>query len=336
MGHFTIEAGAVTPRARALLGDALVWDNHTATAVHAGRRDSLLHLERHRAAGVDVVCVNAGFDAVAPETTLFLLAEFRGWLREHPGYALVGTADDVVRARAAGRTSVCFNIEGGNALLGRASLVSLYYDLGVRWMLFAYNRNNALAGGCQDDDHGLTDFGREVLGEMERVGMVVCCSHVGPRSAAELLERATRPAIFSHSNPAALHGHARNIGDGLIRKCARGGGVIGINGIGIFLGENDASPELIVRNVDYVASLVGVDHVGLALDYAFDAAEVQAFVKAHPEQYPPAKYPNGIAMAPPECFPELAERLLRSGHSETDVKKVLGGNHLRIAREVWK
>ena len=67
-------------------------------------------------------------------------------------------------------------------------MVSLYYELGVRWMLFTYNRNNALAGGCGDEDGGLTDFGREVLREMEHVGMVVCCSHIGERSAMEIMD----------------------------------------------------------------------------------------------------------------------------------------------------
>jgi len=175
-------------------------------------------------------------------------------------------------------------------------MVSLYYDLGVRWMLFAYNKSNSLAGGCQDEDGGLTDFGRAVLDEMERVGMVVCCSHIGHRSAMEILERARRPVIFSHSNPKALWDHPRNIRDEAIRACAKTGGVIGINGIGVFLGENDIATELLVRHVDYVADLVGPEHVGLALDYVFDQQEVIGAVKAHPELYPPDKYPNGLLL----------------------------------------
>jgi len=214
-------------------------------------------------------------------------------------------------------------------------MVSLYYDLGVRWMLFAYNSNNALAGGCQDDDTGLTDFGRAVLEEMERVGMVVCCSHIGHRSAMEILERARKPVIFSHSNPRALRDHPRNIRDEAIRACAKTGGVIGINGIGIFLGDNDIATDLIVRHIDYVANMVGSEHVGLALDYVFDQQEVADFVKAHPETYPPDQYPKGLLLMEPERFPDIAEQLLRSGHSESDVRNIMGDNHLRVAREVW-
>jgi membrane dipeptidase len=193
-----------------------------------------------------------------------------------------------------------------------------------------------LADDCGDEDGGLTDFGREVLREMERVGMVVCCSHIGERSAMEIMALASRPVIFSHSNPGAVWPQARNISDDALRACARTGGVIGINGIGIFLGDNDASTELIARHIDYVVDLVGPDHVGIGLDYAFDQDEVQDFVKAHPETYPPEKYANGIAMAPPECLPQVAETLLRRGYSNDDVRKIMGENHLRIARQVWR
>jgi membrane dipeptidase len=203
-------------------------------------------------------------------------------------------------------------------------------------MLFAYNRNNTLAGGCQDEDAGLTEFGRQVLREMERVGMVVCASHIGERSALEILDAATRPVIFSHSNPKSVWNHARNISNTAIRACAAKGGVIGLNGIGVFLGENDIRTETLVRHIDYVVNLVGPDHVGIGLDYAFDQEEVQKFVKAHPASYPPDKYPDGLAMMAPEQVPQIAEALLHTGHSEADVRKILGENHLRIARQVWK
>jgi membrane dipeptidase len=317
--------------------DSVVWDNHTCTTLRRGHADSLAQLARHREAGVDVVCLNVGFDLAPAEDTIVLLGEFRRWLLAHGDeYLLIESAADVELARNSGRLGVCFNIEGGNSLLGSSSMVSVYYELGVRWMLFAYNRNNALAGGCGDDDGGLTDFGREVMREMERVGMVVCCSHIGHRSAMEIMDIASRPVIFSHSNPAAVWPHARNITDDAIRACARTGGVVGINGIGIFLGDNVATPELIARHVDHVVDLVGADHVGIALDYAFDQSEADAFIKAHPETYPPDKYANGIQMAPPECLPRISETLLARGYSSDDVRKIMGENHLRIAREIWK
>jgi len=337
MGEIAPSRSDVTSAVRHLFAAATVWDNHTCTTISPASADSVAQLQRHRAAGVDVVTLNVGFDLAPPEHALLLLADFRRWIQAHDhDYVIVERYEDIARAREARKLAVCFNLEGGNCLFGHASMVSLYYELGVRWMLFAYNKTNALAGGCQDEDPGLTDFGTEVLREMERVGMVVCCSHIGHRSALEILERATRPVIFSHSNPRAIWDHVRNISDDVIRACARTGGVIGINGIGPFLGDNDIRIETMLRHIDYVSGLVGAEHVGIALDYAFNQDEVQQFVKAHPETYPPAKYPQGLAMMEPERMPDIAEALLRSGYSEPDVRNIMGGNHLRIAREVWK
>ncbi len=337
MALIQLEHPVPSAKVRELFTQALVWDNHTCTATEPNKASSLEYLRRHKAAGVDVVTLNVGFDAVPKENAIRLLADFRYWIATHPGeFQLVLRAEDVEQARRDNKLGVCFNIEGGSSLYGQLSMVSLYYELGVRWMLFAYNRNNELAGGCQDNDGGLTVFGRQVLREMERVGMVVCASHIGERSAMEIFERATRPVIFSHSNPSAVWSHARNVSDAAIRACAATGGVIGINGIGPFLGENDISTETFIRHLDHVVNLVGADHVGIGLDYAFDQEEVQKFVKAHPETYPPDKYPQGVAMMDPEQIPEIAEFLLKRGYSETDTRNILGENHLRIARQVWK
>ena len=323
--------------AKRLFADSLVWDNHTCPTTRPANAEALSQLRRHKAAGVDVVCINVGFDAAPREDALVLLADFRRWFRAHPQeYVLVACAADIERARREDKLAVCFNLEGGCALFGRSSMVSLYYELGVRWMLFAYNRNNALCGGCHDEDRGLTDFGHEVLDEMERVGMVVCCTHIGHKSAMQIMERATKPVIFSHSNPRALCEHPRNIRDEAIRACARTGGVVGINGIGDFLGDNDISTERLVRHIDHVVDLVGADCVGIALDYVYDELELKDFVKAHPETYPVDKYPHGFLMIEPERFPRIADELVRRGYSEVDVRKIMGGNHMRIARTVWK
>jgi membrane dipeptidase len=337
MAQIQLNPPVLSQRVHNLFAQSLVWDNHTCTSTEPNKAGSLEYLRRHRAAGVDVVTLNVGFDPAPNENAVRLLADFRHWIAAHPEeFHLVLQAEDIEQARRENRLGVCFNIEGGCCLYDQVSMVSLYYDLGVRWMLFAYNRNNTLAGGCQDQDGGLTQFGREVLREMERVGMVVCASHIGERSAMEILDSASRPVIFSHSNPKSIWNHERNISNTAIRACAATGGVIGINGIGVFLGENDIRTETLIRHLDYVVNLVGADHVGIGLDYAFDQEEVQKFVKAHPESYPPQKYPHGLAMTEPERMPEIAEALLTNGYSESDTRKIMGENHFRIARQIWK
>ncbi|MBI2995049.1 MAG: membrane dipeptidase [Gammaproteobacteria bacterium] len=337
MGRITLENRDLSARARQLFEKALVWDDHGCMPLRADDDSFLPQLERYQRAGVDIISLNVGFDAVPWENTVLVLAHFRRWIRQHPDeYLLIEHIDDIDRVRREGKLRVMFDIEGGCALNGQLSMVEFYYDLGVRWMLFAYNRNNALGGGCQDDDSGLTAFGRQVLEEMARVGMVTCCSHIGHRTAMEIIERTSNPVIFSHSNPRALRDHPRNIRDEAIRACAGTGGVIAINGIGNFLGHNDDRTETIVRHIDYVSQLVGADHVGLGLDYVFDQQELADFLKNHPEIYPPEQYPGGMKMVRPEQIPEIAESLLQLGYRDDDLRKILGENHLRIAQQVWK
>lgn len=316
----------------------MVWDNHGCMPLRPGDESFLPQLERYRRAGVNAVTLNVGFDAVPWQTCFEMLASFRRWIGARPEeYLLVESVADMETARASGRLGVLFDIEGGAALHDQLALVQMYYDLGVRWMLIAYNQNNSLGGGCQDKDCGLTAFGREVLDEMARVGMIACCSHTGFRTTMEVIERAINPVIFSHSNPLGVWRHKRNVSDEAIRACARTGGVVGINGIGIFLGRNDASTETFVRHIEYVVNLVGPEHVGLGLDYVFDTRELDDAVRANPEVFPAAEgYVAGVRMVEPERIPEVVDALLGLGYSDASIRMLLGENLLRVTRQVWK
>ena len=327
----------ISERTRALLERTLCWDNHCCMPLRPGDISFLPQLERVRNAGIDLVSLNISLDVVDPDEALPMLATFRHWIRLHADhYVLAETVADIEGARASGRLAVVFDIEGGRAVERHPGLVEVFYKLGVRWMLIAYNRNNKLGGGCQDEDCGLTDYGRQIIDEMQRVGMVLCCSHTGYRTAREAIEYSKNPVIFSHSNPRAVHDHERNIPDDLMRACACTGGVVNIDGIGIFLGNNDNSTETVVRHIDYAVNLIGPEHVGLGLDYVFDQKELDDSVKAHPDIWPPEKgYGAGVAMVEPERFSVIAEALLKKGYRETDVQGILGHNNLRVAKRVW-
>jgi membrane dipeptidase len=227
-------------------------------------------------------------------------------------------------------------MESMSALDGGVENVRHFYDAGVRWMLVTYNQPNEAGGGCLSDDTGLTEYGRAVVSEMNRVGMVVCGSHCSYRTARELIDISASPVIFSHSNPRAVWDHPRNIPDDLIRACAARGGVVGINGFGPFLGQNDASTAAYVRHIEYTLDLVGDDHVGIALDYVFDSKELDDFIAAHPEMFPPQFFRGGPTMVEPWRIPEITQELSRRGCSSNTLSKLLGGNHLRIAKEVWR
>ena len=133
--------------------------------------------------------------------------------------------------------AVAFDIEGAKALNDSIEMVRIYYELGVRQMLFAYNINNAAGGGCHDEDSGLTAFGRSVVSEMNDVGMMVDCSRCGYRTTLEIMENSRDPVVFSHSNARKLWDHERNICDEQAIRCANAGGVVGVNGISQFTGD---------------------------------------------------------------------------------------------------
>lgn len=316
----------------------LVWDNHGCMPLRPGDTSFLPQLSRYHQANVDVVLLNVGFDATPLEHDIKVLAMFRRWIRDHSeNYRLIQTVEDIDRAHVEGKLAIGFNLEGFNALDGNVDMVSLYYDLGVRWMLVAYNRNNLGGGGCQDDDSGLTDFGRGVLDEMERVGMVPCCSHTGYRTAIDVMEHASGPVILSHSNPRALHDHPRNVPDEVMKACAETGGVMGINGVGIFMGRNVVDVERMIDHIDYAVDLIGIDHVGLGIDTCFDTSEVDDLMRDHPELWPDAVgYEEGLQIVSPEEISNIAAKLLERGYSETDTSKILGGNFHRVARQAWK
>lgn len=325
------------------MSDAIVWDNHACMPLRPGDTSFLPQLERVRAAGVDVVVLNVSFDLAPPGQAFEVLATYRRWITRHPDrYALANTVADIEAARAADKLSVLFDIEGANAVAAHPGMVEIFYRLGVRWMLLAYNRNNAFGGGCLDGDTGLTARGREIIDEMERVGMVLCCSHAGHRTALDAMEYSRRPVIFSHSNPSAVHPHVRNIPDELLRACAATGGVVNLAGVGVFLGKGpdglgDNSTEALIRHIDYVVTLIGARHVGLGLDYAFDVAELEDFVRRNPSGFPPGlQVARSYRQIEPERIPAIAHRLRQLGYSEADVTGIMGENNLRVAREVWK
>jgi len=312
---------------------ALVWDTHACFPL---KPDSdLSELKRYRDSGVNFVSLNIGMDMDSFENVIQVLARFRNYIASHSdNYVLALTVQDVLKAKESSKLAIAFDLEGSDPLLGNINLVSFYYDLGVRQMLLAYNKDNRASGGCMEGNMGLTDFGKNVIREMNRVGMVVDVSHMSYRATMEAFEVSSSPVIFSHSNPSALRENARNISDEQIKACAKTGGVIGINGIGDFLG--GTSSELIVQNIEYVMNLVGPKHVGIGLDFVVDKQELIEYIEGHPDVYPPDKVNDYLSFVEPEQFPEFTELLVQKGYREQIINGILGGNFLRVAENVWK
>jgi membrane dipeptidase len=323
----------ISEQARSIHQGSLVWDTHACFRLDP--KADLSELKRYRDSGVDFVSLNIGMDLKSFENTMQVLARYRSYIISHADqYILALTVDDIRKAKETGKLAIAFDLEGSEPLLGNLDMVSLYYDLGVRQMLLAYNKDNRASGGCMEGAIGLTDFGRDVVREMNRVGMVVDVTHMGYRATLETFEVSTAPVIFSHSNPNALRAHSRNISDEQIKACAKTGGVVGINGIGDFLGGTGS--ELIVQNIEYVMDLVGPEHVGIGLDYVIDKQELIEYVEAHPDIFPPDQIKDYLSFVQPEQFPEFTELLYQKGYGEQIIRGILGENFLRVAAQVWK
>jgi membrane dipeptidase len=338
-GQSPAGSSSTPSKATEWIHDALIWDDHS--GFDPTPDFNLERLEDWRKAGVNYLSIDVGYDVIDWQLAIRNLGSYITWLEKRADkFLLVRRSDDVLEAKRTGRMAITFDLEGMNALNGDSGLVSLYYRLGVRQMLTAYNKNNLAGGGCHDKDTGLTAFGRRVIAEMNRVGMLVDCSHTGYRTTMDIMEAATQPVIFSHSNPKTLRLHGRNITDDQIRACAKTGGVIGVTGFGYFLPDR-ASPAIALADcVSYVRDLVGADHVGLGLDYTppDPKGAGDAPLDLHPDFWPPAEYtpPWPMQDASPDVFRQLATLLGERGWSTGDVRKVLGENFLRVARAVWK
>ena len=316
--------------------EELVWENHTCMPLRT-EHEFMPQLERYRKSGVDVVSLNITFDLMDFESSFRVISYMRHWIANSNEYALGLTTEQIEVNKRAGKTCVVFDIEGLKGIGSQLDLLGTYHTLGVRWASPVYNRANQFGGGCLDTEIvGLTALGHDLVKIMNRIGMVICCSHTSQRTSLDIIENSSQPVIFSHSNPGHIYQHPRNISDEQIKACAARGGVIGINGIGIFLGKNDTSIDTFTRHICYVADLVGVQHVGISLDHAFDLKEVEDFFANNRDMFPVEEFGSTLEMVKPEVFSVIRKELAARGMRPEEIQLVLGGNWHRIAKTVWR
>lgn len=298
-------------------------------------------LPRFAASAVDFVSLSIGGDGGLIADTVKIIAQERARILQAPDrYALIATAADMRAAKAQGRVGLAFDLQGTGPLERSVAMVEVYYVLGVKHMLMAYNTRNDVGDGCMEPENaGLSAYGRRVVAEMNRVGMLVDCAHTGARTARDVAELSNAPFIYSHANIAGVHPHPRNISDEQIDACAQSGGVIGINGISNMLNADyDISPARVVEHIDYIVQRVGPNHVGLSLDYVYDQGFIfDIALAAAGGAFPPGSgYKPDMPLVEPEHFPQLTQSLLDRGYGEDAARKILGENWLRVCERVWK
>jgi membrane dipeptidase len=274
-----------------------------------------------------------------------------------PNLGFATTAADIVRIHAQGKIASLIGIEGGHAIENSLAVLRKFYDLGVRYMTLTHSGTIPWADAATDEAKhgGLTKFGEEVVREMNRLGMMVDISHVSDGTMSDAIRVSEAPIIFSHSSARALADHRRNAPDSILKLLPKNRGIIMVNIYPGFINATAAKQaanvldkerefkamypndtdraareftawlqafktelgtlQEVADHIDHIRKVAGIDHIG----YGFDLGSL-------------TQHPVGLEDA--TRYPYLTAELLRRGYSDQDVKKVIGGNFLRVMREV--
>jgi membrane dipeptidase len=309
------------------------------------------YLNAWKAAGVTCVLQNAGEEGNAVDHLLKRLAMFTyvtDFLRESVFKAV--TPDDIEAAKTQNRH--CLYLSGNGVPLPQkwASIeeelryIRVFFELGIRMMHLTYNRSNMIGGGCGEAvDRGLTDFGRSVVAEMNKVGVIVDIAHSGWQTSLDAAKVSSRPAVASHSGCAALNQHYRCKPDNVIQALADSGGYIGICCVPTFLGgKGDITAML--DHLDRAIRKFGAEHVAIGTDVVYSSPVGPRKWKKVPKRKSrrrwEALWPPPKLKATPEQrlsmawtnWPLFTVGLVQRGHSDDDIRKILGGNVMRVAR----
>ena len=315
------------------------WDAHSCVPLKADY--DLASLKRHRDAGFDFVSINVGMDMTPIADVVSMIASFREQIARCPDFLPARSIEDVRAAAQQNKLAVGFDLEGAKPLLANPSTVALYAELGVRQVLLAYNRANEAAGGCYEAGAPLTALGAEFVHACEEAGIVVDCSHMNEETVMGIMEIARKPVVFSHSNARVLNGNLRNITDDMIDACAGLGGVIGVNGVSVFMPGGEAEADAMIRVIDYLAERVGTRHVGIGLDYVYDLELEELPEGTDPAYWFPPEHGydedsfKSLDFVSPEAAGGLSARLAERGYGDDDIAAIMGGNFLRVAEQCW-
>ncbi len=369
-------AADVSPRAANLHRDAIVIDLHIDTpqrfldeGFDLGPRDAKGHVDlpRMKEGGLDAgfmsiyVDMRAYQGEAATKRALQLIDTVYEQEQRHPGQLAVATsAEDVRRAHKEGKVALLMGMEGGTPIANDLRLLRNFHRLGVRYMTLTHSLNNdwADSSGEKPKHNGLTDFGKDVVREMNRLGMLVDVSHVSDKAFWDALEVSQAPIIASHSSCRALADHPRNMTDEMIKAMAAKGGVVHITYVRGFIDQDYAAafakvadefwPRYRALSEKYKDDYTGLQAASekLAAEYNLPPVSWERIVDhidhavklagvdhvGLGSDFDGAPMPKGMEDA--THLPQITQALLDRGYSEADIQKILGGNTLRVMEEV--
>lgn len=253
----------------------------------------------------------------ATNEALRLIDAFYQALDENPDTLLLATtAADVERAKSEGQVAGVLSLEGAEALEGDLAMLRIFYRLGVRALGLTWNFRNRAADGLAEmrTGGGLTEFGVALVREANRLGVILDVAHLAPAGVRDVLELSEAPVVASHANARALCDHRRNLTDEQLEGIAASGGLVAVTYVPSFLAQ-DASLERVLDHIDYIVETIGVDHVGLGSDF-------DGFGGTLP------------GLEDVSRLPALTAGLVTRGYTDEKAAKILGGNYLRVFRQV--
>ncbi len=252
---------------------------------------------------------------------------------------LVRSADDIRAAKEAGKVGIIFGSQTPTVFEDRLELIRVWHALGLRVVQMSYQARNLLADGCGESvDEGVSEYGREAIAELNRVGIAIDLSHASDKTMTDTIEHSAKPVFFSHSNARSRVAHRRNVPDETLRRLSEKGGVCCVSAYSDFVAENGSATgttlDQFADMVRYVSNIVGIDHVGFGLDTGESRTESEI------------EFIGGVigggtdvskryALTSRRQLPGFTEALLRVGFTEDETEKILGRNLVRFFGDVW-
>jgi membrane dipeptidase len=302
-------------------------------------------LQRFRESGITVFHPAMGLGGPnVREDTMWFLNGFNGFIAAHTdAFMRIDSVDDFTRAKRDGKIGIILGVQNSEHFRTLDD-ITRFHALGQRVSQLTYNARNMIGNGSTERrDDGLSDYGVAVIQRMNTLGMAVDVSHCGDRTSLDAFEVSKRPVLITHSNVRALvGGHPRCKPDEVIRACRTSGGVMGITGVRMFVKASEPTTiEDALNHVDYVARMIGVEHVGVGSDIDLDGYDDMP-----PKQLADLKasYKNSYGFRDkidiegidhPKRMFDLTEGLIRRRYSDADITGILGGNFVRVLGQIW-
>ncbi|MBM3571079.1 MAG: membrane dipeptidase [Alphaproteobacteria bacterium] len=271
------------------------------------------------------------------------IVRWQGWFRDHGDLIMpVRTSADILRAKKIGKVGIILGWQNLSGIEDQLGYLQIFKELGVGVMQMTYNTRNLVGSGCYESiDPGLSDFGREVVAEINRVGILCDLSHVGAKTSEDVIKASKKPVAYTHCLPAALKAHPRNKTDDQLRFIARRDGFVGVTMFAPFLKRgNKATVVDYVEAIEHVLNLCGEDQVGIGTDFTQGYGKEFYEWLNHDKGYARriiefGKVVNAKGMRTIGEFPNLTQTMEKRRWPERRIRKVMGENWVRLLKDVW-